>query len=459
MSPEARRSTKRRRLHVISVVAIVALVAVWWTGGFGIWPRRQAMRAIAAGRLDEAESWIRRALLLDRGSAESYFLLARIQRRQGQLREFDESLRRASARGLARQRADKERLLAQAQSGQIEPIQSQLDEFLIRGDSDGREVFEAYVNGCLAAARLDEAALLIDGWERTFPDDPQPNYYRGRLLKHYQQYERAAEQFERALEKRPDHYAAVYLLGQLLLLQNRTQQALVLFQQCDAVRYNAAARIAQAKALRALGRIDEARSLLESVVQLPEEQVRLSFQRVGDRYEGAPAHFELGSLESTAGRYEAALRWLDEAVRANPQDLSARYARGIALRGVGRAEEAAQEFQAVIEARRALREVDRLADLVSSDPTLVEERVRIGELYLTYESKKTGEYWLKTALARDPHHARAHELLARYYQERSGDDAAYTGLAEHHRRLADNSRADGNPANPAGEQRPAPAVP
>jgi tetratricopeptide (TPR) repeat protein len=221
--------------------------------------------------------------------------------------------------------------------------------------------------------------------------------------------------------------------------QNRPQDALEQFRQCESMKYNAAPRIGEARALRSLGEVDEARRILEAVVTLSREDVRRSFQRVGDRFEGAPAKLELGTLESASGRYKQALPWLDAAVRANPRDLSARHAWGIALRGVGRNDEAARELAAVREARIALREVDRLADLIHKNPDLVDERVRIGELYLKYESQLTGEFWLNTALARDPRNKRARELLAELYESRAADDPAYRPLAEHHRQLADES--------------------
>ncbi len=443
MAPEAPRTRRPRRwLHLIAGIAVVGLVAIWWTGALAIWPRHQAQQAIHEGRLDEAETLIRRALWIDGGSAESYFLLARIQRKLGSLPEFVDSLDEAVEQGLSRERAERERLLAQAQSGQIAETQAELDYWLLHAeDAEGPELLEAYVNGCLVSARLNEAGVLIDGWEEAFPADPQPNYYRARMLMYTREHEQAAEQLRRALEKRPEHHAAAYLLGQVLIQQNKIDEALVYFQQSTEMHYNAAPLIAEAKTLRTLGRVDEARTVLQGVIELPEEELRLSYRRVGDRYEGAPAHFELGNLESALGNHEAALPFLEEALRANPRDLTARYAYGISLRGVGRVDEAAVELATVSDARQELVEVDGLADRVAADPTLVEERVRIGELYLTYESQLTGEYWLKTALVRDPDNPRAHALLATLYEERAREDDDYAGLAAYHRQMAGDSMA------------------
>lgn len=443
MSHDAKPTSMRKRwLHIASAVAILALVGVWWTGALALWPRYQAQEAVREGRLDDAELYVRRALWIDGGSAESYFLLARIERKAGMLQEFTETLQSAIEHGLSVDLADRERLLAQAQSGQIAETQAELDYWLLHGDDkDGPELLEAYVNGCLISARLQQAAALIDGWEEVYPDDPQPNYFRGRMMMFSRAHEQAVEQFRSALQKRPGHFAAAYLLGQVLVLQNKVEEALEYFQQSsEGIRDNAAARIAAAKALRTLGRVDEAREILQEVVLLPDDDIRRSYRRVGDRFEGAPAHFELGNLESTLGNHAVALPLLEAAVRANPRDLTARYAYGISLRGVGRIDEAATELAAVSEARAALVEVDQLADRVAADPSLVDERVRIGELYMTHESQLTGEYWLKSALVRDPGNSRAHELLADYYDQRALDDDAYAGLADYHRQMANAGR-------------------
>ena len=52
---------------------------------------------------------------------------------------------------------------------------------------------------------------------------------------------------------------------------------------------------------------------------------------------------------SSGGRYDEALRWLDEALRANPQGAEARNGRGELLWDQGRCEEALREFEQAVE--------------------------------------------------------------------------------------------------------------
>jgi len=425
--------TRKRRLKVAVIVAIALLGIGWWNGVFGIWHRYEAEKALRAHQLDRAESLAKQAIRLGPRSSDSMFLLARVQRKQGNLNEFQATLQQATALGVDAERIEVEQLLGQAQSGHIEPIQTRLNSLLIHGGGDDQDVLEAYVNGCLAAARLSQADTLIAGWKKGFPDEAQPLYYQARLQLFYGRSAEAKIALQEALERQPKHFAAAYLLGQILMQENQPEEALPKFELATGMVYNAAAQIEMARALRSLGRIDEARTLLENVVTLPEADARRSFHRVGDRFEGAPAKLALGNLELAADRHEQALKWLDATVKANPGDLSARHAKGLALRGLGKNEQATQELDAVRTARLALREVDSLADLIDKNPDLIDERVRIGELYLKYESKLTGEYWLKTALARDPMNAKAHELLGELYEEKATKDEQYQSLANYHK--------------------------
>lgn len=441
MDEKLLRPNRQHRWGKILLASATVGALCWWSGVTAILPRIFAERAIRTHNLDEAEQWIRFALRVSHDSADDYFVLARIQRKQGNPESFNESLQQAVKLGLNSRFADNERLLAQAQSGQLDAILSRLDRLLISGEADGQEVLEAYVNGCLAAARLVQAEALIIAWADSFPEDGQPDYYRGRLRRFYGRNSKAAEAFSSVLAREPKHYPAAYLLGQILMEENRPEEALEQFRLASNMVFSAAPRIAFAKSLRSLGRVDQARVVLEEVVKVSPDDTLKSFHRVGDRFEGTPAQLELGNLELAVGNSEQAVKWLDIAVAACPGDLSARHARGIALRGAGRSAEASSELQAVKSARLALREVDQLADLVDKDPTLVDERVRIGELYITHESKKTGEYWLKSALARNPAHQRAHELLTELYLDLSKTEAGYAQLAERHQGQSERSAA------------------
>lgn len=430
-------------LPIASLLIPLLLVLAWSLGSFGYAAHADAQAALRAHRIDYAEQRVLTAMSRGMSSGETYFLLARIKRKQGDLDGLRENLDKAEAAGVSRDRIEGERLLARAQAGFIPQLELELDALLRGSGIEPDEVFEAYVNGCLAAARLEDAENLLGAWKQQSPLSAQANYFDARYLLFYGRTEEAARRLKRALELEPRHYCAAYLLAKVYAARNNPQQALPHFEHALQMTYSACVQIEYAKSLRVLGQLDEARQVLRQVTALSRDVLEKGFQRVGERFEGAPAHLELGQLELAANHAEAARGLLEVAVREDQNDLAARHAYGLALRAVGETAKAARELEAVREARKALREVDHLADLVEADADLVEERVKIGELYMKYGSKLTAVYWLKTALARDPAHGRAHELLAGYYTEKAAKDADFQQLADFHARLASMNSARG----------------
>lgn len=434
-----------RPLAILTLIVAIGLALTCWSGKLAWWPNQMAAKALIERNNDDAEDWVRMALAIDPESGEAEFLLARTLRKQGKVDQVAGHLKRAFELGYDKSRIVRENLLTLAQTGQMDGILVKLDNLLIDPRGDGREICEAYVNGSFIVENFNEGYALIAAWKKGFPDDPQPHYAMGRALEHLGHAKDAESEYRASLSKRSDHYPAAYALGRLLLERNRTQEAIEYFKICQSMRFNMAAQIGTAKCLRTLGQTDEARRILEKIVETPNKTLRKSFQRVGEVSEGLPAHFELGSLESAAGNYDVALKWLRLAVDAAPWDLSARYALGIALRGTGRIEEANREILYVSDARKALREVDRLVDAIDPDTKQIEERFRIGELYMRYESKRTAERWLKSALEHDPTHRPSHQLLADYYEEKAKEDSSYRSPAEHHRQLAEMPKLDSTP--------------
>ena len=137
------------------------------------------------------------------------------------------------------------------------------------------------------------------------------------------------------------------------------EEALEMFTRCESMPHNAAVRINRSRCLRGLGRTEEALKILKEVVREPHSEILTSYQTVGEVPETLTAQFELGTLESALDHHAEALPLLQEAVDFDPNDLKARYALAVALRGVGERAKAAEEFERVQKSRDALKEVDR----------------------------------------------------------------------------------------------------
>lgn len=420
------------RLTILVVVALGLAGFAWRTGSLGVRMVAAAKDAIATRNLDLAEEKTRDALRWA-PTASNRFLLARVLRKKGDIEAFAEALKAAEHAGVDPFDVELEAALSYAQSGRINQVESLLFAAIESRSEAAEEAFEAYVNGCLFSARLDEASSAISEWITVFPQSANAHFYDGRLRSFYGQSQQAKTSFEKALAIRPNHFPAAYLLGAIAEGSNDHEEALRLFRVSSGLRHNAAARLGEARVLRSIGSVEAARQVLESLLTLSSDTLSTGFKRYGERYEGDPVRRELGSLEVAAGNYTKAHELLDRAIEANPRDLAAMQARGLAHRGMGNNDLAAKDLETVREIRKSLRDVDRLVDLIGKNPEVVDERVEVGRIYVEYGSKLTGEYWLKSALSRDPDCLEAHRLLAELYASWSKQDALFRDREAYHR--------------------------
>ncbi|MBC8113221.1 MAG: hypothetical protein H7062_02495 [Candidatus Saccharimonas sp.] len=346
-------------------------------------------------------------------------------------------LRQARLLGADVEAIRREELLARAQSGEIKPIQHELNALLIDQRGDGREISESLVNGLVINNQLDEAFVVLDAWRLSFPKDGHPDYVTGRIAEYQSQNAEVEAAYRAALECEPTHRPALYRLGRLLLRTRRAEEALVTFQRLGKLNVGAAAVMGEAEAALKLGNGLEARRLLRSLLQLPRADFERSLILVDEAIEETSVELELGIVESELGNHVEALRLLDTALSQDTNNLTARYAHAVELRENNRVEESARELAAVANSRKMLAEVDVLIDQIhqtSKDKGSVDEKLRVGELYMQHGSRKTGEFWLKQALLVDPHCTKAHELLMAYYESLSKTRPGFQKLAERHRR-------------------------
>ena len=435
----------RRRLGAVLLCSLAVLAAVgWWTGAFATWPLLYARQSIAQRNVESARSWLRAAETLNGDTAQVALLKARLSRQGSDFAAMNEHLTQAQAAGADRERIRQERALAAAQTGQLQEVEPYLKRWLENPGEDGAELCDAYSNGLSIVGRLAEAEALLAAWESGFPDDPKPHVKRGRIAEHALAYEGAEQEYRTALEKQPNYAPALYSLARLLEELKRPEEALPLFRRCaEAAPATApAARVGEAKCLRLLGKLDEARALLEQTVAAGEQAQRDAFNLVGFQPDGDPAAFELGKLESSQDNFQAAEKWLRTALAKNPFDLEARYALAVALRGLGRNDEAQAELEHVSQVRRELAKTEEWRTILTAHPDDVEARYNVAMVYLQHQSPRLGLYWLQSVLAYDPDHAPTHRALADYYKAHEDEATAYEELAAYHRSMAQRAATE-----------------
>ncbi len=420
---------------LLPLLLVVIVVTCWLVRGFALWPLVLANESLTNRASESALEWLHLAERLHGDPASIALLRARVNRRLGDLRAMDEELDRALKFGAEPDRVNQERLLATAQIGRLHEVEEALRKWLEDPGEDGADLCDAYTNGLASQGRLTQTTLLLDAWEAGFPTDPKPHVKRGRIAEHALEYEHAEAEYRAALKKNPDYSAALYALGRLLLDRKRPAEALPLLRRCASVAPGAspAARVGEASCLRLLGNVVEARRLLEHVVALDEKAQRKAYVQVGFQANGAPAALELGRLETGDRNYESAEKWLRHAVTADPHDLDARYAWAVALRGIGRTEEAKSEFEHVSRVRKLLAETEVWQTHLVTNPDDVETRYKVAMVYLQHHSPRLGIYWLQSVLAHDPKHQPSHRALAEYYEMHTGEVPSYASLAKYHR--------------------------
>ncbi len=448
-SRRVRPKGKTRRVR--AVVFCLLVTALWYFQFFSFLLNGLAIRQLRVDHFDRTEKLLRWSVSLRDRNPETYRLLARLNQKLSQFEEFSKHIKMFSDLGGDPNIARREEILFRATTGEARALMSELANLLIDQEGDADEVCSAFANGFLVDQEFEQAFVLIDQWKINFPDDPRPHAANGRVQDYLSNNAVAEKEYNDALLKCPSHYPSAFALGRLYLESQHPREALELYSRCLSMGKNAAAKIGAAKCYRQLGDTEQARKLLLEVIDLPREELVISYRYLGEVLEGEPAALELGSIELGAGNNEAALKHLTTAYNADPTDLDVRYTRAMAMRQCGQVELGNKELQAVNDSRKALQIADKIVDKINPLEPHVEERVRVGQLYLENGSLRTAEYWLKSALAFDSRSLAAHELLAELYSRKARKDKRLEPDSKYHKsrvqELSPGSSSDdtGNP--------------
>ena len=141
----------------------------------------------------------------------------------------------------------------------------------------------------------------------------------------------AIEQFRAAVKANPNEPNVHFGLGYLLWTQKHLEEAITEFQaELANDPKNIQSILYLGDAYLQLGQPDKARPLLEQAVHQDSSLWR--------------AQFDLGILDSDAGQYEDALRYLQQAAKQQPDEVNIHMRLGRVYKSMGRTEEAKAEF-------------------------------------------------------------------------------------------------------------------
>lgn len=432
-----------RKKIVLSVIIFFVVLLSSFVWGRGLWLdffHHRAELCLQDRNPDSAQQWLSYAQTLNVKNPRTRILLARSYRKSHDVEQAYQELKNYYQLAGSSEEYLQEQWLLKAQIGDNADLRIHLSELLIRPQGDIQDICETYVNSCILNYQFDDALKILDLWEADFPEDPLPNFMRGKIFEHNRALQEAVEEFQKTLSKDARYAPAAYSLARIQLTRKKTEAAMKYYQiTLDNTEHQAPAKVGLARCLRLLNRNQEAKNILTEVISKDPEELQKDYQAMGDHKSSAysSAHLEMGNLELAEKNYEAALKWLEPAAKANPRDLGAKNSLVIAYSRLGRKQEAKKLSLLIKETNDALEEIQKLLDQLLQEPNNVELRFQIGKAYLKYVSELQGVVWLNSVVRYQPNHRGAHSELARYYEQNLSRGESFQRLAKLHREKAD----------------------
>lgn len=436
----------RKRIAILSLVGLLLIVTAWATGVIAVVPVFYARYHLTLRNNSDAFWWLTIAESLNADSAEVSVLKARIARRLNDLDEMEKHLRVALNAGGDVDRIGRERTLALAQSGNIDQVIDEIENWMLDPGDDVADLADAYSSGLEQKGRTNEAKVLLNVWLADCPSDPKPHVQLARIAEAELNQELAAEQYELAIEKNPDYPPALYFFGRFLISQKQPEQAVRFLNRCIEVDPLAspAAKILLAAGYRFLGQRDTAFNLLQNVIATPKPEFITSFARLSASPEPGEAEYEMGQLFFDESNYAKAEPFFRTAVELSPDHFDAERQLGITLQRLGKDEDAAIVMQRVEQKRKELADIMPYLSRIKANPTDYDARYEIGQILLNNGRDERAIHYFEGVLMDAPDHIPTHQLLLELYTRKSKLDSRFIPLAERHQQYLDRS----NPRSP-----------
>lgn len=416
-----------RRMKRFVFLAVVMLAAWFARNWMAQVPAGWARQALVERDDAAAERYLEYAAWLAPRLAEAEFLRARLSRHQGDYPTALEQLRRAESLGWPAVQIELERWLVEAESGRTRQAAAVLSQITANPHAEPAEIFGAFVRGCLKSRRsFPHAFGLLRAWSGNYPDDPEPQVLIARMSAEVRDWPRVEQALQHALEIKRDDASANFAFGELLVARQRFAEALKQFQVAARnmrptdTRRTAAALTREAECLRRLGRLDEARRLLDWVVR----------EHPDDR----AARVQLALVDLQQRRPADAIPHLQRVLGTHPEHPDANLAMGQAQQATGGADEAQRHFQRASQAQAQLNRISDLTWKVIENPDAVEMRREIATIHLKYGEEVAAFEWFDSVFDLAPDHEPSVRTLIEHFRTHPTGRDPDSPLVKHYAR-------------------------
>jgi len=397
---------------LLSVILATTALALWAWDAYHF---RQAESCLAQGRTREASRHVEACLKLRPQRLSVQLLAARADRQAGLFLEAEQHV--VEARRLQPNGSEdltREWALHRAAVGDLGLVEAFLRPKIHGSAGEGPLVCEALAEGYLRNYRGPEALAILDVWLQQQPENLHALSLRGDVWRQAESLGKAAECYRRVLELDPENDSARRWLALCLLDSGQPAEASPHWEQLrrdhpqdpDVLAYLASCRYQ-------LGQGDQAQPLLEDVLTAhPDHLVALR---------------TAGELHLQQGRLADAETYVRRAVRAAPRDykLNALFAQ--ILQQQGRTAEAESQREQTRQLETSWKRFRKVGREMAEHPHDPAYQCELAACLLDLGYNDLSQRWLLNALREDPRCRRAHELLARWYDEQGDAERA----AEH----------------------------
>ncbi len=297
--PSAARLWRRALSGAVVVVAFLML----WLFGRGILAlgsRQMAARQMSRWAISEAQRWLAWSAWLEPHNGTTDLMQAACFRHLEQVDRWQEALQSAARKKAAASSVQREIELGLLQSGQAHDGTENPLGALVEAGASPHDLAAAFVHGYLRRGESETAAKALAAWAADYPEEPHVAYMEGVCRWRLGESERAQMELEKALSTQPGHELARTALAGLFEQQDRLDEALQqYFEGATRSPTSEAAIVGIARVLRKLGRLNEARAVLQPLTSCPELP--------------PPVAAEMGHIELNSGNYREAERWFAQA--------------------------------------------------------------------------------------------------------------------------------------------------